>query len=77
MQLSEYEKKALDAFCKSVQDDKWTNTGLVELLKRCGDFLNLQTIPDYARDQKLSYPGVVKTRQIEPILNVKFVIDNE
>jgi len=33
-------------------------------------------IPDYAKENKLSYNGVKKFRKIKTILNVKFVIDN-
>ena len=53
-----------------------SNEFLVELIKLGGSFLNLQTIPNYAKENNLSYPGVVKTRHIETIFNVKFVIDN-
>ncbi len=53
------------------------NDGLLELIKLSGAYLNIQTIPDYARDNRLSYQGVKVTRRIEKVFNVKFVIDNK
>lgn len=52
------------------------NDSLLELIKLCGAFLNLKTIPDYAKDNGLTYQGVKVTRRIETVFNVKFVIDN-
>lgn len=53
------------------------NNSLVELFKSMGGYMNLETIPDYAKRNKMSYEGVKKFRKIETIFNVKFVIDNE
>jgi hypothetical protein len=50
---------------------------LVQFIEVAGSFLNLQTIPDYAKKHNLSYNGVKKHREIVTIFNVKFVIDNE
>ena len=75
--LSEYEKLALNKLGQSIIDGKWSNDGLVQLIELAGDYLNLKTIPDYAKFQKLSYNGVKKTRTIREIKGVKFVIDND
>ena len=75
--LSEYEKLALRKLGQSIIDDKCSNDGLVQLIELAGDYLNLQTIPDYAKARKLSYNGVKKTRVIREIKGVKFVIDND
>lgn len=53
------------------------NNSLVELFKSMGSYLNLETIPDYAKRNKMSYEGVKKFRKVEEIFGVKFVIDNE
>lgn len=53
------------------------NNSLIELFKHTGAYLNLQTISDYARDQKMSYEGVKRFRRIEIIHGVKFVIENQ
>lgn len=60
-----------------VQDGQLTNDDLVELIKVAGSYLNLQTIPVYAKERGLTYQGVKVTRKIVEIFNVKFVIDNE
>lgn len=74
--LSDYEVLALNKLGESIHKGKWTNEGLVQLIELAGDFLNLQTIPDYAKSNRLTYNGVKKTREIREIFKVKFVIDN-
>lgn len=74
--LSEYETFALTKLGESIQNGKWSNDGLVQLIELVADFLNLKTIPDYAKENHLSYNGVKKTREIREVFNVKFVIDN-
>ena len=76
-QLSKYESLSLQKFEESIIDGKWTNDGLVQLIEVAGDYLNLQTIPDYAKNHNLSYNGVKKTREIRNIKGIKFVIDND
>jgi hypothetical protein len=53
-----------------------SNDDLVQVIELCGMLLNVQTIPDYAKQNSMSYNGVKKGRQITKIFNVKFVIDN-
>ena len=53
-----------------------SNEDLVQIIELCGLLLNVQTIPDYAKENNMSYNGVKKGRQITKIFNVKFVIDN-
>ena len=74
--LSDYESLSLNKLGESIQSGKRTNDGLVQLIELAGEFLNFQTIPDYAKSNHLSYNGVKKTREIRKIFNVKFVIDN-
>jgi len=76
-QLSEYESLSLKKLGESIQSGRWSNDGLVQLIELAGDYLNLQTIPNYASARKLSYNGVKKTRFICKIKGVKFVIDND
>ena len=76
-QLSEYEKLSLRKLDESIRSGKWSVEGLVQLIEQAGDYLNLQTIPDYANSVHLSYNGVKKTRLIRKIRGVKFVIDND
>lgn len=77
MQLTEYEQKAINKFGQSVTDGKWSNDGLVKLFKLIGDdFLNIKTIPNYAKHTGKSYPGVLKTKTPKILFGVKFIIDN-
>lgn len=47
IELSQYEILALQKLNESIQQGKWSNEGLVQLIELAGDYLNLQTIPDY------------------------------
>ena len=66
-----------DLIYESVNNDQLSNQDLVQLIELCGSFLNLKTIPDYAKENNLSYNGVKNHRQIQIIFNIKFVIDND
>jgi hypothetical protein len=56
------------------------NDCLVQLIELCGSYLNLKTIPDYAKQNNMTYNGAKKPnkygRKVLKLLNVKFVIDN-
>ena len=65
-------KFVYDKFCKNELD----NFSLIQLIELAGSLLNLKTINDYAKENKLSYNGVKNNRKIQKIFNVKFVIDN-
>ena len=77
MQLTDYERNAINKLGQSVQEGKWSNDGLVQLIKLSGEHLNLMTIPVYAELHNMSYAGVKKCRNIIKLFNVKFVIDNK
>jgi len=53
-----------------------SNDELVQIIDQSGSFLNLQTISDYAKENKISYNGAKKFRKTVKIFNVKFIIDN-
>ena len=74
--LSEYETLALNKLGETIHHGKWSEQGLVQLIELAGDYLNMQTIPDYAVRNNLTYNGVKKTRTITTLFNVKFVTDN-
>ena len=78
--LSEYETLAIKKLGETIHQGKWTNEGLVELIKLSGEYLNLQTVPDYCKSAHISYTGAVKPvkkRKVEVIFNTKFIIDNK
>lgn len=77
MQLSEFETNKLNELGQSIQNEDWSNESLIQLIELVGSFLNLQTIPDYAKRAGISYNGAKKFRNVKHIFGVKFVIDNE
>ena len=59
------------------QDGELDNSTLVQLIELAGQFLNLKTIPDYAKDNNMSYNGVKNNRNVIELFNTKFIIDNK
>ena len=77
MSTAENTAKILGFVSEKFENQQLDNDSLVQLIELAGRYLNLQTIPEYAKAHKLSYNGVKKHRQIQKILNVKFVVDND
>lgn len=75
-ELTQYERNSLNKLGQSIQSGKWSNTGLVQLIELAGMYLNIKTIPDYAKDQRITYNGAKKRINPITIFNVKFIIDN-
>lgn len=74
--LSDKGRKLNEFLDSKMYDGDFTNDDLVQFIESVGKYLNLKTIPDYAKENNLSYNGVKKHRQIVEIFNVRFVIDN-
>ena len=53
-----------------------SNKELVQLIELAGGYLNIKTIPSYAKENNISYNGAKKHREIQVVFGVKFVIDN-
>jgi hypothetical protein len=49
---------------------------LVQIFEVIGNYLNLKTVSDYAGLHRLTYNGVINTREVKEIFGVKFVVDN-
>ena len=69
--------KLLTFVATKFENEELDNDSLVQLIELSGSYLNLATIPDYARMNNISYNGVKKFRTIKTLFNTKFVIDNE
>ena len=76
MKLSENDQIVLDRLNKFLHEKEYDNSLLVQIIESCGAHLNLKTISDYAKDNRLSYNGVKNNREIIELFNQKFVIDN-
>jgi hypothetical protein len=75
--MSEIEEKVISRLHNLAQENKLTNKCLVQIIELAGNYLNLQTISDYAKSNKLSYNGVKNYREVVELFNKKFVIDND
>ena len=74
--MSDLKDKILLNIYKGMENNMLSNDDLVQIIEQCGNFLNLQTVSDYARSHKISYNGAKKFRQKVCIFNTKFIIDN-
>lgn len=75
--IKEKNEKLKTFIFQKFQDGELDNDTLVQLIEQAGNYLNLQTISDYAKTHKMSYNGVKNNRTIITLFNVSFVIDNE
>lgn len=74
MNLSE---KILKNIYLGAENGILSNDDLVQIIEQTGAFLNLQTIATYAKENKISYNGAKKFRNVKKIFGVKFIIDNQ
>jgi len=74
--ISSNGEKLLSFLDDKMYNGKFTNEDLVQFIESVGKYLGLKTLPDYAKENKMSYNGVKKFREVKEILGVKFVIDN-
>ena len=80
--IKEKNDKLKQFIFQKYQNGELDNSTLLQHIELCGAYLNLKTIPDYAKLKNISYNGVlerVKTNKIllVELFNVKFIIDNQ
>jgi hypothetical protein len=75
--LTEYEQLAINKLGQSIQDGKWSNDGIVQLIELCIDYLNPISLQEYANKEKISYNGAKKRNVSCFLLGQKFVFDND
>lgn len=76
-ELQSNTKKLLSFISEKFISEKLDNNSLVQIIELCGGFLNLQTISEYARQNKLSYNGAKKFRKVIDVFGVKMILDNQ
>jgi len=76
MQLTEYESKSLEKLEQSIIEGKFTNSGMVQLIKPIEEYLNPLSIQEYADLKGISYQAARKHNQ-EILFRQKFIIDND
>ena len=69
-------KKLIDFVAKNYEAGKLDNDSLVQLIELSARYLNLKTIAEYSRSNKISYNGAKNYRKTIKISKVKFIIDN-
>ncbi len=70
--------KLLNFISQKYEAGELDDDSLIKIIKLCGqDYLNLKTIAKYASDNKLSYPGAAKHRELIELFEVKFIKDNQ
>jgi len=75
--ITEKNEKLKTFIFQKFQDGELDNSTLIQLIELAGQFLNMKTIPDYAKDNNMSYNGAKKNRNVITIFNTKFIIDNK
>jgi len=60
-----------------IEAGELTNDDIVQIIELLGGYLNLQTIPAYAKENSISYNGAKKFRKVVELFGVKFIIDND
>lgn len=74
--IRENTNKLIKFIADKMISNELDNQSLVEVIQLCGRMLNMSTIPDYAKEHKMSYEGVKRYRPVQEIFGVKFVVDN-
>ena len=75
--MTDNEQLMLKKLEKHILEKGVSNEFLVQLIELSGSYLNLMTIPRYAKANGISYNGAKKFRNAIKLFNVKFIIDNE
>lgn len=60
-----------------IENNELTNDEMIEIIEHVGMYLNLKKIPDYRKENNMSYNGVKNFRNVKIIFNTKFVVDND
>lgn len=77
MKAIENTNKLLNFVYDKYVNNELDNDSLVKLIELSGSLLNLQTISNYAKENKMSYNGVKYHRKTVSLFSTKYVIDNE
>jgi hypothetical protein len=78
-QMTDYENNILNKIEELINEGKLSNTFLVLNLKLSCDYLNLQRISDYSKDNNITTQGVLRNRKnkIIKICNYNLIYNNE
>jgi hypothetical protein len=76
--MSERSIKIKERVFECIHNGELENSDLVQIFEHIGTILNLQTLSNYAKNNKISYNGALKrkTERLK-IDKIEFIIDNE
>ena len=72
-----HDTKIKEYINKAVTKGELSNDSMVQIIELLGSYLNLQTIPNYAKENNKSYNGVKNNRKIINLFGNKYVLDND
>ena len=58
--MCDLEEKVLNRLENLIIENQLSNDNLVQIIELCGSYLNLQTISDYSKNNKISYNDTKK-----------------
>lgn len=76
MELTDKEINVINRIGELIVNGELQTDAQVKIIELVNQFLDLKTIANYARDNKMSYNGVKNFRRLISINNVKFVIND-
>lgn len=76
MEKADFERHLKLNLHKYVESYDDVNDFLVELIEQAGGYLNATPVAKYAKENNISYPGVIKCRPWRIILGNRYVTDN-
>ena len=77
MQMTEYEQRNLEAFEKSINEGKWSNDGMVSMLKLLETYLGLKRVSEFAKEEGKSTQALRRRSNIIKLCGYAMAIDNE
>jgi hypothetical protein len=76
--MAERSAKIRERLFEVIHNGEIENSDLVQIFEHIAIILNLQTITNYAKSEKISYNGALKRKtERATIDNVEFIINNE
>lgn len=76
MESTEHIEKLQEYIDICMYKGELSSSDLVQLFEQNNLYMNLKTIPQYAKDNNISYNGAKKCRNIIKLFGVKFVQDD-
>ena len=77
METVDNTRKLINFVAKNYESGRLNDDSLVQLIELSAGYLNLQTIAQYAKTNKISYNGAKNHRKHIKISGIKFIANNE